>query len=120
VSHIDRMMSTELHGQQLSGLDFRGSDLQLASFADCDLRGAVWDGARGELFDELDELRTKAEAFDDVDAERAEQESRADDAETRLTECECKLAEARAELADLKARLADLQAAQDRAAEASS
>ena len=113
-------MSTELHGQQLSGLDFRGSDLQLASFADCDLRGAIWDGARGELFDELEELRTKAETFDDVDAERAKQESRADDAEVALNARDVELEETRAKLTDLEERLADLQAAQDRAAEASS
>ena len=102
-----RMASTELTHTDLSGLDFRGCDLQLCSFADADMHGAYFDGARGELFDELADLRQRVGAFDEVDAERAKQEARADDLEVQLNECT-------EERDDLAAQIVDLQATLDR------
>ena len=109
-----RMASTELTYTDLSGLDFRGCNLQLCSFADADLAGAYFDGARGELFDELEALRQRVEAFDEVDAERARQEARADDLEVQLNECTEERDNARLEASDHAAQITDLQATLDR------
>jgi uncharacterized protein YjbI with pentapeptide repeats len=109
-----RLASTELTHTDLSGLDFRGCNLQLCSFADADMHGALWDGARGEMFDELEALRTAKETFDEVDAERARQESRADDAEVQLNKCTEERDNARLEASDRAAQIVDLQATLDR------
>ena len=120
MSAHERMCATELQYQDLSGLDFRGSNMALCSFADADLTGATWDNARGELFDELDDLRQAKASFDEVDAERAKQEDRADGLESERANLAEQLSEATLALEDARARIADLERAHDEALEATS
>jgi septal ring factor EnvC (AmiA/AmiB activator) len=113
MSFANRIEATELRYEDLSGLDFRGANLQLASFADCDLAGAVFDGARGELFEELAELREREEAFYKVESKLEKLEAERDAAIDKLADAELERDEALANVADLEARLADVEAAQD-------
>lgn len=107
MSYIERLESTELQYQDLSGLDFRGANMQQCSFAGADLHGAIFDGASGEMLDELAALRERESEFNQAQADEASYIKQIEDLQESVTSLTEERDEARESLADARARLAD-------------